>query len=138
MTNGRSVTSLATARCLSNQLGIASILGIAAGSTKDARWFEEVHKGYAPAQVNPQRIRTAAPSNNAVALHWLRLPPSRAMVALTTTLASYLEGKGVSRTIPRPSSTSRRALPPETLRAKQSGIPLRPRPWGETRSAKSR
>jgi TPR repeat protein len=61
-----------------NQLGIASILGIAAGSdAKDAlKWFEEAaHKGYAPAQVNLAVMYSngwGTTSNNAVALHWLQ------------------------------------------------------------------
>ena len=77
-----------------NQLGIASILGIAAGSdAKDAlKWFEEAaHKGYAPAQVNLAVMYSNGWGQHpTMPLHCIgcRLPPSRAMVALTTTSAS--------------------------------------------------
>ena len=61
-----------------NQMGMASVLGIAPGSdAKDAlAWFEKAaHQGYAPAQVNLAIMYSngwGAASNQAAALHWLR------------------------------------------------------------------
>jgi len=87
-----------------NQLGIASILGIAAGSdAKDAlKWFEEAaHKGYAPAQVNLAVMYSngwGTTPNNAVALHWLQTAAEQGYGRAYYNLGvMYLEGKGVKQ-----------------------------------------
>ena len=87
-----------------NQLGIASILGIAAGSdAKDAlKWFEEAaHKGYAPAQVNLAVMYSngwGTTPNNAVALHWLQAAAEQGYGRAYYNLGvMYLEGKGVKQ-----------------------------------------
>jgi len=85
-----------------NQMGIASILGIAAGSdAKDAlKWFEEAaHKGYAPAQVNLAVMYSngwgTAP-NQATALHWLQAAAAQEYGRAYYNLGVlFMEGKGV-------------------------------------------
>jgi uncharacterized protein len=87
-----------------NQLGIASILGIAEGSdAKDAlKWFEEAaHKGYAPAQVNLAVMYSngwGTVPNNAAALHWLQIAAAQEYGRAYYNLGVfYMEGKGVSQ-----------------------------------------
>jgi TPR repeat protein len=85
-----------------NQLGMASVLGVADGSTvQDAlKWFEKAsHQGYAPAQVNLAVMYSngwgTAP-NQAAALHWLHAAADQGYAGADYNLGvMYMEGRGV-------------------------------------------